>query len=100
LAVTVAGKGIAEVVALPIDEALPLFEALLAASAPSAAVKGKKAKPGEIELSSTERLVAAQIAREVCRRLRHLLDVGLSYLSLDRHGLYRDLAQTAGNKMG
>jgi excinuclease ABC subunit A len=84
LAVTVAGKGIAEVVALPIDEALPLFEALLAASAPSAAVKGKKAKPGEIELSSTERLVAAQIAREVCRRLRHLLDVGLSYLSLDR----------------
>jgi excinuclease ABC subunit A len=64
LAVTVDGRSIAEICAMPIGEMAKLMLAL--------------------ELSERDRQIAAQILKEVNARLGFLLDVGLDYLTLDR----------------
>jgi len=64
MAVTVGGRNIAEVCALPIDEAAEFLS--------------------DLELSSRERQIAERVLKEIQERLRFLLDVGLDYLSLDR----------------
>ena len=64
LAVTVAGRSIADLCALPIGE---LAKLLLG-----------------IELSQRDMQIAARVLKEVNARLGFLLDVGLDYLSLDR----------------
>ena len=66
-AALVAGKSIVEVMAMPVDEALGFFGGL--ASDP--AFKGRLGP-------------VADILKEIERRLRFLLDVGLDYLTLDR----------------
>ena len=63
-AVTVAGRPVAELSALPISE--------LAAVLP------------DLDLSGTDAQIAAPIRAEISTRLAFLLDVGLDYLSLDR----------------
>jgi excinuclease ABC subunit A len=65
LAVTVGGRNIAEICALPIDEAA----AFLA---------------GDLELTDRERQIAERVIKEINERLRFLLDVGLDYLTLNR----------------
>ena len=65
LAVTIGGKNIAEICALPIDEAA----AFLA---------------DDLELTERERQIAERVVKEINERLRFLLDVGLDYLSLNR----------------
>jgi excinuclease ABC subunit A len=64
LAVTVAGRSIADFSALPIDE--------LAAS-----LSG-------LELSGPDRQISAPVLAEIASRLTFLLDMGLDYLTLDR----------------
>jgi excinuclease ABC subunit A len=64
LAVTVDGRSIAEICALPIGE---LAKSLLS-----------------LELSDRDRQIAGRILKEVNARLGFLLDVGLDYLTLDR----------------
>ena len=64
LAVTVGGKSIAELSDMSIRGALEFF--------------------GGLELSEKERMIAAQILREVRARLRFLTNVGLDYLTLSR----------------
>jgi excinuclease ABC subunit A len=64
LAVTVDGRSIAELCALPIGELAMLFPAL--------------------ELSGRDAQISAPILAEVAARLEFLLDVGLDYLTLDR----------------
>jgi excinuclease ABC subunit A len=64
LAVTVGGRSIAELCALPIGELAKLLLSL--------------------ELSERDRQVAGRILKEVNARLGFLLDVGLDYLTLDR----------------
>jgi excinuclease ABC subunit A len=64
LGVKIAGKDIAEVTALSVAEAFSFFENL--------ALKGSEAK------------IASELLKEIRSRLRFLLDVGLSYLTLDR----------------
>ena len=71
LAVTVAGKSIADATFLPLDECLEFFETL--------------------ELTPREAKVGAQVLRELRSRLRFLTEVGLSYL---------DLARAAGTLSG
>ncbi len=66
LAVRVAGKNIAEVTRMSIEEAYAWFSEL------------------ESHLSERERTIAERILREVRTRLNFLLDVGLGYLTLDR----------------
>ncbi|HSE07428.1 MAG TPA: excinuclease ABC subunit UvrA [Nocardioidaceae bacterium] len=64
VAVTVGGKNIAEVTALPINEAADFLRSL--------------------ELTDRERQIAERVLKEINERLNFLLDVGLDYLSLDR----------------
>ena len=64
LAVTVGDRSIAQVSALPIDEAAEFL--------------------GGLTLSDRDAAIAAQVMKEIGARLRFLLDVGLEYLSLDR----------------
>lgn len=64
LGVTVGGRNIAEVCAMPLNEASAFLNAL--------------------EFSARERQIAANVLKEIQERLRFLLDVGLDYLSLDR----------------
>lgn len=91
LLVTVAEKGIADLVGLPLDECFTFFEGL---------GKGRsKAKPSKIVrlkqehvidplgFTERERLVVDQITHEVKRRLTNLIDVGLGYLTLDRSAM-------------
>jgi excinuclease ABC subunit A len=58
------GKNIAEVCALPINEASAYLE--------------------RVVLSEREKQIAERVLKEIQERLRFLLDVGLDYLSLDR----------------
>ncbi|HET8603011.1 MAG TPA: excinuclease ABC subunit UvrA [Marmoricola sp.] len=64
MAVTLGGKNIAEVCALPISDAAEFLRTL--------------------DLSARERQIAERVLKEIQERLRFLLDVGLDYLSLDR----------------
>ncbi|MFA6161349.1 MAG: excinuclease ABC subunit UvrA [Patescibacteria group bacterium] len=89
LGVTVAGKNIAEVVELSLEEAGTLFEEL-GKSAPVKKIKSKisrakaDAKPDPMGFSEQERLVMGRVQAEIKRRIGNLLDVGLGYLTLDR----------------
>ena len=66
LGVTVAAKNIVEVSHLTIDRALDFFTGI------------------EHQFGAKERHIAHQILKEIRSRLQFLLDVGLSYLTLDR----------------
>lgn len=59
-----AGKNIAEVCALPINEAAAYLR--------------------DLDLSARERQIGERVLKEIQERLNFLLDVGLDYLSLDR----------------
>jgi excinuclease ABC subunit A len=64
LSVTLGGRSIAEVSALPIGDCAGFLR--------------------ELDLGDRERHIAARVLKEVNARLQFLLDVGLDYLSLDR----------------
>jgi excinuclease ABC subunit A len=64
LAVTINGRNIAGVCALPIKECIRFFN--------------------ELELNERERLIAKQVFKEVLARLQFCVDVGLDYITLDR----------------
>ncbi len=64
LYVYVGGKTIADLVKLPINEAKAFFDGL--------------------ELGENERSIAKRLLTEITSRLQFLMDVGLSYLTLDR----------------
>ncbi len=64
MAVTLGGRNIAEVCALPINETAEFLRS--------------------IDLSARERQIAERVLKEIQERLNFLLDVGLDYLSLNR----------------
>jgi len=64
MAVTLGGKNIAEVCALPINETAEFLR--------------------DLDLTARERQIAERVLKEIQERLTFLLDVGLDYLSLDR----------------
>jgi excinuclease ABC subunit A len=64
LGVKIAGKAISDVTALSVVDAFAFFDSLV--------LKGAEAK------------IAAELLKEIRARLRFLLDVGLTYLTLDR----------------
>jgi len=66
LFVKIAGKNIAEIADLPVNECLEFFESL-----PNA-------------LSDREQLIARPVLNEITKRLKFLLDVGLGYLTVSR----------------
>ena len=62
--VKVAGKSISELVLMPLDQLYNFFS--------------------EIELDETDRQIAKRLLNEITNRIQFLLDVGLSYLTLNR----------------
>ncbi len=64
LAVTIAGRNIADVCAMSVGECHDFIDAL--------------------ELNDRQRMIAERVLKEINARLRFLVDVGLDYLSLDR----------------
>ena len=62
--VLIDGKSIADVVLMPFDEALNFFE--------------------NLELDEHDRLIGSRVLAEITARLQFLIDVGLSYLTLNR----------------
>ncbi len=64
MSVTLGGRSIAELCALPINETSDVLR--------------------ELDLTARERQIAERVLKEIQERLRFLLDVGLDYLSLDR----------------
>lgn len=58
------GKRISELTALTVAECLNFFESL--------------------DLNESEKLIAADLLKEICQRLQFLMEVGLHYLTLDR----------------
>ncbi len=66
LAVTVAGRNIAEVTAMAVSEATMLFDAI------------------DQDVRERDRIIAQQLFKEIRNRLRFLLNVGLGYLTLNR----------------
>jgi excinuclease ABC subunit A len=65
LAVTIGDKNIAQVCALPVDEAAAFLSS-------------------DLRLSEREQQIAERVLKEIGERLRFLLDVGLDYLTLNR----------------
>ena len=68
LAVTIAGKSIADVVGTPIEDLPGFFELL-----------GK-----DKDLTAEQKMIIDRVKKEAVSRLGYLLDVGLGYLTLDR----------------
>jgi len=71
LNVEVAGHHIQDLVKMPLDELLNFFKETLSTQKQS-------------DLTEIERKVLENVEREVTRRLENLINVGLSYLTLDR----------------
>jgi excinuclease ABC subunit A len=71
LAVTVAGKSIDQMTAMPVVDGL-------------AWVRTLRGEGGESPLSTREQTIARQILKEIDNRLNFMVDVGLDYLTLDR----------------
>jgi len=88
LLVTVAGKGIADLVELPLDECAAFFQSLGRGATkvkPSKIIRLKNDKKADPQgFTERERLIVDQVSNEVKRRLTNLIDVGLGYLTLDR----------------
>ena len=76
-AVTVAGKSIVEVMALPVKEALGFFQGLLEGASDS---RNSRNSSESRENYSTVK----DVLKEIVKRLGFLNDVGLDYLTLDR----------------
>jgi excinuclease ABC subunit A len=91
LAVTVAGKTVADLVAMPLDDCFTWFDSL--GTGPKRAKASKivrvkaETKEDPMGFSGTERIIVDQLAVEVKRRLVNLIDVGLNYLTLDRSAM-------------
>ena len=77
LYVRVDGKTMADVVRMPVADALAWFRTLQDATATDGS-------PSAPKLSEAEHTVAARLLDEITSRLQFLVDVGLPYLTLDR----------------
>lgn len=73
LAITIAGKSIADIVNMPVEDVKLFFDTLV----------GKKADL-TVGLTDDEILVVERVAKEVHARIDQLTRVGLGYLTLDR----------------
>jgi excinuclease ABC subunit A len=84
LAVTVAGRNIAQVAALPIAEALVWAEARIENAELNVEKENSRSTTANSQFTPRELLIATPILKEVRARLSFLVDVGLGYLTLDR----------------
>ncbi len=91
LHVKVADKTIADLVLVPLDDVQAFFKGLGRGPVKVKPSKIHRIKAEKTEdskgLSERERLIVDQISTEIIRRIQHLLDVGLNYLTLDRSAM-------------
>ncbi len=89
-AVTVGGKTLVELGAMPIGQVARFFDALAEGGvgklrAPRSECASTRARPIDvIELDAVSRTIAEELLKEIRARLTFLIDVGLHYLALDR----------------
>jgi excinuclease ABC subunit A len=76
-AVTIGGRTITEVGAMPIDQALSWVKGLYPGQCP-------QAEGGDAALTPEQMEVATEVLKEIRARLQFMLNVGLHYLTLDR----------------
>lgn len=86
LAVTIDGQSISDMTGKPIEDVHVFFDEFLKAKEGKGG-KGVKGRKGSDAKPTAETLVTERVAKEVTSRLRHLLDVGLGYLTLDRSAM-------------
>ncbi len=79
-AVTVGGKSLVELGALPVGDVARFFEGLAAGDTSDADGRSVDAIP----LDPISRTIAEELLKEIRARLTFLIDVGLHYLTLDR----------------
>ncbi|MEK7116473.1 MAG: excinuclease ABC subunit UvrA [Patescibacteria group bacterium] len=88
LIVTLAGKGIADLVGLSLEDCFTFFNGLGGGpvkAKPSKIIRlAEEPRRDPLGFTERERLVVDQVSHEVRRRLTNLVDVGLGYLMLDR----------------
>ena len=87
--VTVAGKSIVEVMALPVKEALGFFQGLLERSSGSSNSSDSRRSSSSSKFSTSSDTrenysTVKDVLKEIVKRLGFLNDVGLDYLTLDR----------------
>ncbi|HWQ99827.1 MAG TPA: excinuclease ABC subunit UvrA [Candidatus Methylomirabilis sp.] len=91
LLVTVAGKSIADIVMLSLEDAFSWFDGLGRGPQkvkPSKIIRVSSERKADAQgFTERERIVVDQITHEVKRRLVNLVDVGLGYLTLDRSAM-------------
>ena len=90
-AVTVAGKTIVEVMAMPVGEALEFFEKLEGDARRETSDGDMRHETGDVTSGLASQVSrrpslspVREVLREITKRLQFLLDVGLDYLTLDR----------------
>lgn len=81
LSITIAGKSIADVVNMPVEDVKAFFEQV------GKVEKVAKVEKGTQRLTTEERLVVERVAKEVRVRIDQLMQVGLGYLTLDRSAM-------------
>jgi len=87
LAVTIEDQSISDMTGRPVEEVHAFFKGFASAT-PKTLKKNKKASKLELaDARAGETLVIERVAKEVVLRLKHLLDVGLGYLTLDRSAM-------------
>jgi len=85
LSITVAGLSIDKVVNKTITDAMAYFTQLAEQrSGNASADKADASNDAELILNERERMISKQVLKEINARLQFLVDVGLSYLTLDR----------------
>jgi len=84
-AVTLGGKSIIEVTAMPIGEAAEFFDKLSETDVSQAGICGADIPICHSPyLSETQMEIGKEVLKEIRNRLQFLIDVGLHYLTLDR----------------
>ena len=82
---TIGDTSIADVVSRPIEDVVAFFDEILdAAKAAPGSARATEGAALEKALSEAEQKVVERVAREVHERVKHLVEVGLGYLTLDR----------------
>lgn len=87
LAVTIAGKSIADVVNMSVDDVGEFFASISPRKVSTKTSSSKSSKLLVDGLTDDERLVIERVAKEVNIRIGQLVEVGLGYLNLDRSAM-------------
>jgi excinuclease ABC subunit A len=87
LAITIAGKSIADIVNMPVEDVKEFFRKAVEAGTVGKGGKMAQAQKKVQTFTDEEQLVIQRVAKEVRIRIDQLMQVGLGYLTLDRSAM-------------